>query len=73
MQALANEFVQNWTNADFHKFVQELAELVDNLRITSGTELWNKAEDIWDNVVSLEIGFWPRIGEDGSDLARGAP
>lgn len=67
VQALASEFVTNWTNVDFHKFVQELADIVDGLNITPNTELWKKAEAIWFTVVSLEVGFWPRIGEDKSN------
>jgi len=70
VQVLASEFVQNWTNPDFHKFVQELADLVDNLNVSPGTQLWKKAEEIWDTVVSLEVGFWPRIDEDQADLAK---
>ncbi|KLO19374.1 heme oxygenase-like protein [Schizopora paradoxa] len=70
VQLLAREFVKNWTNTDFQKFVRELAHIVDGLDIAPDTEPWRRAEAVWNTVVSLETGFWPRIGEDISESSK---
>ena len=59
-----NSFVDNWTSAEFVKFVDDLASLVNDLDIKPGTDLWRRAEMIWDRVVELEVGFWPNEGEE---------
>ncbi|KAH8116595.1 heme oxygenase-like protein, partial [Phellopilus nigrolimitatus] len=59
-----NEFVGNWTNNEFIKFVDDCRVVVDSLGIERGSELWTRAEVIWDRVVELEIDFWPEIGEE---------
>ena len=68
-KALEN-FQDAWTNDEFVSFVNELAHIVDSLDISPGSEAWTKAEMIWDRVVELEVGFWPRIGEDRLDGAK---
>ncbi|QRV86405.1 TENA/THI-4 family protein [Ceratobasidium sp. AG-Ba] len=55
-----DEFIQNWTSADFIKFVEELENLVDMMDIQPGTDVWNRAEAVWNRVVELEVAFWPR-------------
>jgi thiaminase len=62
----------NWTNAEFVKFVDDLAALVNGLAIEQGTEAWARAEEIWARVVELEIGFWPEEGEEVTMLAASA-
>ncbi|TFK49117.1 heme oxygenase-like protein [Heliocybe sulcata] len=59
-----SNFVSNWTNPDFIKFVDDLAELVNDLGITAGTEAWRKSEEVWARVVELEEAFWPVSGEE---------
>ncbi|GJE94559.1 heme oxygenase-like protein [Phanerochaete sordida] len=57
-------FVDNWTNAEFEKFVDDLAALVDALDIKPGSEAWLRAEEIWGRVVELEECFWPQCTEE---------
>ena len=57
-------FVDNWTSPEFHKFVDDLADLVNDLGIERGTDMWKRAEMVWDRVVELEVGFWPEEGEE---------
>ncbi|EPQ52199.1 heme oxygenase-like protein [Gloeophyllum trabeum ATCC 11539] len=59
-----SNFVSNWTNAEFIRFVDDLADLVNELGITAGTDAWKKAEEVWARVVELEEAFWPEKGEE---------
>lgn len=59
-----DNFAKNWSSPEFEKFVNELAELVDDLGITPGTSAWESAENVWKRVVELEIDFWPHDGEE---------
>jgi thiaminase len=59
-----DSFAKNWSSPGFEKFVNELAELVDDLSITPGTSAWESAENVWKRVIELEIGFWPEDGEE---------
>ncbi|KAH9919846.1 heme oxygenase-like protein [Fomitopsis serialis] len=62
--------VNNWTNQEFVKFVDELAQIVNSLGIEPGSPAWIRAEAIWARVVELEEAFWP-VGERSSScLAR---
>ncbi|KAH9919856.1 uncharacterized protein B0H18DRAFT_1026483 [Fomitopsis serialis] len=56
--------VNNWTNPEFVKFVDELAQIVNSLGIEPGTPAWIRAEAIWARVVELEEAFWPAGGEE---------
>jgi thiaminase len=53
-------FATNWSTAEFKRFVDELAFLVDDVYRNLGGDAWRQAEDIWKRVVELEEGFWPR-------------
>lgn len=59
-----SNFVSNWTNAEFITFVDDLADVVNDLGIAAGTETWKNSEEIWARVVELEEAFWPEIGEE---------
>ncbi|EMD35495.1 hypothetical protein CERSUDRAFT_124789 [Gelatoporia subvermispora B] len=61
--------VANWTNEEFVKFVDDLAELVDSVKIAPGSESWFRAEQIWARVVELEEAFWPIGGEEVAVLS----
>lgn len=59
-------FAEHWTNAEFVKFVDGLAELVDSLDVKQGSEQWTRAEAIWARVIELEEDFWPNEGEEAT-------
>ncbi|EJD02562.1 heme oxygenase-like protein [Fomitiporia mediterranea MF3/22] len=59
-----HDFAKNWSNKEFIKFVDDLAELVDDLNIDPDSELGARAKRVWERVVELEIEFWPQAGED---------
>ncbi|OCH89653.1 heme oxygenase-like protein [Obba rivulosa] len=56
--------VANWTNPEFVRFVDDLADLVDSLNIKPGSDGYYRAEEIWARVVELEEAFWPIGGEE---------
>ncbi|KAI0763028.1 heme oxygenase-like protein [Trametes elegans] len=58
------QLVENWTNPEFVKFVDTLADLVNELDITPGSDAFIRAEEIWARVVELEEAFWPVGGEE---------
>lgn len=62
--AAIEKFATNWSTPEFGAFVDSLAELVDKLGITPGTEEWRRAESVWKRVVELEVEFWPNEGEE---------
>lgn len=64
-----SELVHNWTNSDFVRFVDDIAELVNSLGITPGSSSWGRAESIWARVVELEEAFWPVGGEEVAMLS----
>lgn len=53
-----DEFVTNWTSAEFEAFVQELADLVVLCDVPLET-----ARAVWNRVLELEEAFWPEEGE----------
>ncbi|KAJ3970576.1 heme oxygenase-like protein [Lentinula raphanica] len=53
------DLCKNWTSPEFVKFVDDLADIVDSLRIKPGSKEWTRAEEIWARVVELEADFWP--------------
>ncbi|KAI0072927.1 heme oxygenase-like protein [Panus rudis PR-1116 ss-1] len=57
------ELSENWSNPEFVAFVDELANLVNQLDIKPGSETCTRAEEIWGRVIELEEAFWPS-GED---------
>ncbi|KAH9940306.1 heme oxygenase-like protein [Amylocystis lapponica] len=56
--------VENWTNPEFARFVDDVAELVNSLDIRPGSDAYVRAEQIWLRVVELEEAFWPDVGGD---------
>ncbi|TFY50666.1 hypothetical protein EVJ58_g10945 [Rhodofomes roseus] len=56
--------VNNWTNPEFVKFVDELTQIVNSLGIEPGSPAWIRAESIWARVIELEEAFWPVGGEE---------
>ncbi|EPS95650.1 hypothetical protein FOMPIDRAFT_1038434 [Fomitopsis schrenkii] len=62
--------VDNWTNAEFVGFVDELAHIVNSLGIEPGSLAWIRAESIWVRVVELEEAFWPVAGEELTMLSE---
>ncbi|KAI0828613.1 heme oxygenase-like protein [Trametes gibbosa] len=58
------QLVDNWTNPEFVKFVDTLADLVNRLAIAPGSPTFVHAEEIWARVVELEEAFWPVVGEE---------
>lgn len=68
--ALRREFVPNWANEEFKKFVGELAVLVDRAVEEAVAELGEevrgalvqRAEKVWREVVDAEAAFWPQVG-----------
>ncbi|KAF9010089.1 hypothetical protein BDQ17DRAFT_999068 [Cyathus striatus] len=59
-----SSFASNWSSPEFVEFVDDLAKLVDNLKIAPGSESWKRAEAIWARVIELEERFWPVEGEE---------
>ncbi|KAI0370503.1 heme oxygenase-like protein [Pilatotrama ljubarskyi] len=58
------QLVENWTNPEFHKFVDTLGDIVDRLPIIPGSPAFLHAEGIWARVVELEEAFWPEAEEE---------
>ncbi|KAI0040787.1 heme oxygenase-like protein [Auriscalpium vulgare] len=58
-----DSFADNWTNEEFEKFVQDIANLVDDW-IKPGTPAWARAEAVWARVIELEEAFWPNAGDE---------
>ncbi|OZJ04853.1 hypothetical protein BZG36_02596 [Bifiguratus adelaidae] len=57
-------FVANWTNPEFVKFVDDLADVVNSYGVRPGSQEWARAEMIWARVLELEEAFWPEEGEE---------
>ena len=61
--ALRREFIPNWTSPEFEKFVQEIADVTDEL--AEREEAWRKIEvykAVWEHILEVERRFWPDIG-----------
>jgi len=56
-------FAANWSCSEFLSFVDELANVVNNLGIVPGSRECRRAEDIWARVIELEAAFWPTEGD----------
>ncbi|KAK5096595.1 hypothetical protein LTS08_007468 [Lithohypha guttulata] len=63
--ALRNAFIPNWSNKDFEQFVQDIADITDELAQREGA--LRKVEvfkALWLHVLNIEKGFWPELGND---------
>lgn len=61
--ALRREFIPNWTSPEFERFVQEVADVTDEL--AEREEAWRKLEvykAVWEHILEVERRFWPDIG-----------
>ncbi|KAI0036220.1 heme oxygenase-like protein [Vararia minispora EC-137] len=56
--------VENWTNKEFERFVEDLASLVDGFEVQPNSARWARAERVWYRTVELEEDFWPNVGEE---------
>ena len=61
-------FAANWTNDEFVRFVNDLADAVDAFNVQPGSPEWFRAEEILARVVELEEAFWPKEGEEVSEM-----
>ncbi len=64
--ALRCEFIPNWTSPDFAKFVQEIADVTDEL--AEREEAWRKVDvykAVWEHILEVERRFWPDIAKGG--------
>ncbi|GKZ31359.1 hypothetical protein AbraIFM66950_011879 [Aspergillus brasiliensis] len=63
--ALRVQFIPNWTSEEFGRFVDEIAELVDEVSVgvadREREELLGRCERWWRQVVWLEGMFWPKV------------
>lgn len=63
--ALRVQFIPNWTSEEFGRFVDEIAELVDEVSLgvadSEREELLGRCERWWRQVVWLEGMFWPEV------------
>jgi thiaminase len=57
-------FATNWSTPEFKLFVDDLADLVDDIYKNLGDDAWMRAVHVWERVVELEESFWPRAGEE---------
>jgi len=57
-------FATNWSTAEFKRFVDELASLVDDIYRSLSDDAWGQAENVWERVIELEERFWPKEGEE---------
>ena len=61
--ALRREFIPNWTSPEFGKFVQEIADVTDEL--AQREEAWRRIDvykAVWEHILEVERKFWPDIG-----------
>ena len=60
--ALRKEFIPNWTSPDFERFVQEIADVMDEL--AEREEAWRRVEvyrAVWEHILEVERRFWPDV------------
>ncbi|GFZ42848.1 hypothetical protein JCM24511_00566 [Saitozyma sp. JCM 24511] len=60
-QKALDKFIDNWTNDEFVGFVNECEEVVDGLGIEVGSELGERCEQVFRQVLWLEQRFWPAV------------
>jgi len=60
-----DSFATNWTSTEFQRFVDQLGNLVDEVIPPDFSDFTQeRAEQVWNWVVELEIGVWPDAGEE---------
>lgn len=62
--ALRDKFIPNWSSDEFAKFVQDLADITDELAERDGA--LRKVEvykALWGHVLEIEKGFWPNVDD----------
>ena len=60
--ALRKEFIPNWTSTEFEGFVQEIADLVNEL--AEREEAWRRLDvyrAVWEHICEVERRFWPEV------------
>jgi thiaminase len=60
--ALQEAFIPNWTSREFEVFVEEIADVMDELSIRE--EGWRRVEvfkAVWEHILGIEAGFWPDV------------
>lgn len=63
--ALRNTFIPNWSSPEFAEFVQEIADITDEMAQREGA--LRKIEvfkALWLHVLEIEKGFWPDVSGD---------
>ena len=62
--ALRADFIPNWSSEDFRGFVQDLADITDELAAREGAlKKIEVFKALWLHVLDIERGFWPEIGD----------
>ncbi|KAH8665927.1 hypothetical protein BGZ60DRAFT_58969 [Tricladium varicosporioides] len=63
--ALTQEFIPNWSSAEFSEFVDRIEVLLEEVwqRIPAGekNETKKKVEDLWGRILKVEKEFWPVV------------
>jgi len=70
--ALRKKFIPNWSSDEFAKFVQDIADVTDELAEREGA--MRKAEvykALWGHVLEIEKGFWPDVGDVEGEVDGG--
>lgn len=60
--ALREAFIPNWTSKEFAQFVEEIADVMDELSVRE--EGWRRAEvfkAVWEHILGIERSFWPDV------------
>ncbi|GAA6019922.1 hypothetical protein JCM10207_003338 [Rhodosporidiobolus poonsookiae] len=55
------ELIDNWTNAEFARFVQMCEDEVEKLGLEEGGEEWERCEEMFKYTLYLEQRFWPSL------------
>lgn len=62
--ALRNEFIPNWSSDEFAKFIDDLADITDELAAREGAlKKIEVFKALWLHVLDIERGFWPDTEE----------
>lgn len=60
--ALRDEFIPNWSSAEFEAFVNDIAEVTDELAAREGAlKKIEVFKALWLHVLEIERGFWPDV------------
>jgi thiaminase len=61
--ALRNEFIPNWTSDEFKKFLDEIADVTDQLaeREDAASRKLDVYKAVWKHILEVETKFWPNI------------